>query len=210
MWLICENTKASGSQTTVLGGCERLEEFLLGLVLEVGDIYRIMKRILKEDVIFRLWTEREKFLIQEVTNGFGVFPDREVNLDRDAVAFVGNEVWLPGERVIAFWVSSENLRLQRGDGFVEVVEAHVPRRDPEVACPGEIVVRGSRPRDGEDVRVPILGFAHGSLLGCNHQLELFGSELDVIQARNSVLPIFRVLELDGSLQVGPVDQRRTQ
>jgi len=114
-----------------------------------------MKRILKEDVVFRLRTERERFPIQEITNGFGVFPDREVNPDRD-VAFFGNEVWLPSERVITFWVSSENLRLQRRDGFVEVVEARIPRGHPGMGCPGEIVVRGSQPRDCEDVRVLIL------------------------------------------------------
>ena len=104
-----------------------------------------------------------------------------MSLDRD-VAFVGDEVWLSSERAITFWVSSENLRLQRGNGFVEVVKARIPRRHPEVGYPGEIVVRGSHPRDREDVRVPILGFPHGSLLGGNHQLELFRFELDIIQA----------------------------
>jgi len=74
-----------------------LKEFLLHLVLEVQDIYRVTNRILKEDAGFRLRTERQGPLIYKITNGFGVLPDMEVNLDRNAAAFFGNEVWLPSE-----------------------------------------------------------------------------------------------------------------
>jgi hypothetical protein len=44
---------------------------------------------------------------------------------------------------------------------------------------------------------------HASRLGELRQSEFLQSELDLIQPRNRVLPIFRVLELDHSLQVRP-------
>ena len=55
--------KASGSKMAVLCRYGWLKEFLLDPVLELQDIYRVTKRILKEDVVFRLRTERQGPLI---------------------------------------------------------------------------------------------------------------------------------------------------